>query len=292
MIKSMTGFGTAKGSSGKIDITIEIRSVNSRYFDSSVKLPRLYIMLEEPVKALLQRYISRGKIDIFITLDTSKSDDVDVKINRPLADAYISALRELAKEYNVEDNIGAIELARFPDVLQIEKHEIEVEKLSGDVCKIVEAALGEFNNMRECEGEKLSVDITNRLNIIENLVKSIEEISPRSIKEYISKLEARMQEILNVKDYDEQRILMEAAIFADRVAVNEEIVRLKSHITQLRDILKSPEPVGRKIDFLVQELNREANTIGSKGNDVQMSKLVIELKSEIEKIREQAQNIE
>ena len=292
MIKSMTGFGTAKGSSGKIDISVEIRSVNSRYFDSSVKIPRLYMMLEEPVKTLLQKYISRGKIDIFITLDTSKSDDVDVKINRPLAEAYVSALKELAKEYDVEDNIGVIELARFPDVLQIEKREIELDLLSGDVCKTVEEALSEFDIMRKNEGEKLCVDISNRLNIIEDLVKSIEKISPKSIKEYISKLEARMQEVLNVKDYDDQRILMEAAIFAERVAINEETVRLKSHITQLRDMLKSPEPVGRKIDFIVQEFNREANTIGSKGNDTQMAKLVVELKSEIEKIREQAQNIE
>jgi len=292
MIKSMTGFGTAKGCSGKIDISVEIRSVNSRYFDSSVKLPRLYIMLEEPIKALLQKYISRGKIDIFITLDTSRSDDIDVKINRPLAGAYRSALRELARDFNVEENIGVVELARFPDVLQIEKREIELEQLSGDMCKVVEAALDEFNCMRKNEGEKLSVDISNRLSIIENLVNSIEEISPKCIKEYTVKLEARMQEVLNTKDFDEQRILMEAAIFADRIAVSEETVRLKSHITQLRDMLLSQEPVGRKIDFLVQEFNREANTIGSKGNDAQMAKLVIELKSEIEKIREQAQNIE
>lgn len=292
MIKSMTGYGAAKGSSDKTEISVEIKCVNSRYLDSSIKLPRIYIMLEDPIKNLVQSYISRGKLDVFVSFDSSQSDDVDVKVNRPLANAYVLALKSLASEFNLPENFGAQELARFPEVLYLEKPEVEFEKLSADVCKVVESALIEFNMMRQREGEKLSLDISHRLDKIEKLVGLIEEISPRTVKDYIARLEARMQEVLDGKDYDEQRILMEAAIFADRVAINEELVRLKSHIEQLRDMLKSSEAIGRKIDFIVQEFNREANTIGSKGNDSEMAKYVIELKSEIEKIREQAQNIE
>jgi len=292
MMKSMTGYGAGKGVSGKIEISVEIRSVNSRYLDCSVKVPRLYIMLEEPVKTLVGKFISRGKVDVFITLDTSNSDDIDVKINSPLASAYLSAVQNLADDFAVENNVGVFELARFPDVLQIEKREIDSERLSADVCGVVSVALDGFNNMREREGEKLRNDISARLNEIEKLMDEIERISPRSVAEYKARLEARMQEILNTKDYDEQRIIMEAAIFADRVAISEEVVRLKSHIIQLREMLRNGDAVGRKIDFLVQEFNREANTIGSKGNDAEMAKVVVELKSEIEKIREQAQNIE
>ena len=292
MIKSMTGYGAAKGASDKIEISVEVKSVNSRYLDCIVKVPRLYIMLEEPVKRLVGTFISRGKVDVFITLDTSNSDDIEVKINRPLAKAYMSAFRELSVDFGMIEDVGVVELARFPEVLQIEKREIDSERLSADVCDVVRLALSGFNDMREREGEKLQSDISVRLDEIERLVNAIEEISPRSVAEYTARLETRMQEILEAKDYDEQRIIMEAAIFADRVAINEELVRLKSHIIQLREMLGSDDAVGRKIDFLVQEFNREANTIGSKGNDAEMARLVVDLKSEIEKIREQAQNIE
>ena len=292
MIKSMTGYGAAKGSSGKIEISIEIKSVNSRYLDCTVKLPRVYIMLEEPIKALVQKHASRGKIDVFVTIDTSNADDMEVRVNKPLAEAYIIALRSMSKEYGIIENIGVMELARFPDVLHIEKYEADSEKLCMDACLVVEDALKAFNGMREREGEKLRGDITKRLAEIERLVLALEEISPRSVAEYTNKLETRMQEILSTKEIDEQRILLEAALFAERVAINEEAVRLKSHIAQLRDMLEGKEAVGRKMDFLVQEFNREANTIGSKGNDAEMARIVVELKSEIEKIREQAQNIE
>ena len=292
MIRSMTGYGAAKGVSGKIDISIEIKSVNSRYLDCAVKLPRLYISLEEPIKTLVQKYISRGKVDVFVTIDTSGADDIEVKVNQPLAEAYVSAFKSIANDFDIIENIGVMELARFPDVLQIEKREADPEQLCTDTCAVVEVALAGFNDMREREGEKLSNDISARLDEIELLVLILEEISPRSVSEYTTKLEARMQEILETKEIDEQRILLEAAIFADRVAINEEVVRLKSHIGQLRDILVGKEAIGRKIDFLVQEFNREANTIGSKGNDAEVARVVVDLKSEIEKIREQAQNIE
>ena len=292
MIKSMTGFGKAQGTSGKIEISVEIRSVNSRYLDCSIKLPRLFFALEEPIKSLVQKYISRGKVDVYLTLDTSKSDDIDVKVNHSLAKAYVAALNEIADEYKIVNNTGVHEIARFPDVLHVEKREIEPELLSAQVCNIVSQALEEFNDMRNREGKKLAADMAYRLDEIEKHVEAIDEISPRCVKDYIAKLESRMQEILNTKDYDEQRILMEAAIFADKVSITEEVVRLKSHISQLREMLNSDDAIGRKIDFLVQEFNREANTIGSKGNDTEMTKIVVELKSEIEKIREQAQNIE
>ena len=292
MIKSMTGYGAAKGFSGDIEISIELKSVNSRYFDCSVKLPRVYIAFEEPIKALVQKHISRGKIDVFVTIDTSKADDVDVKINRPLAAAYITAMRALALEYDIIDNIGVMELARFPDVLQIEKREADSELLCNDISEVAKCALMSFDEMRAREGKKLQADIESRLGCIESLLLTVEEISPRSVEEYTVKLEARMREVLESIEIDEQRILQEAAIFADRVAINEETVRLKSHLTQLREMLASAEPVGRKMDFLVQELNREANTIGSKGHDTEMARAVVEIKSEVEKIREQAQNVE
>ena len=292
MIKSMTGYGSAKGTSDKTEISVEIRSVNNRYLDSNIKLPRVYNVFEEPLKAIVGKYISRGKVDVFITIDTSKAADVEIKVNRPLAEAYVSALRSLSEEYGLTDNISATELTRFPDVLQVEKRETDTDKLGADISGILEEALSGFDDMRIREGGKLCNDIQMRLEEIEKLTDTAMEITPRSLAEYTKKLEARMQEILQTTDIDDQRILAEAAIFADRIAINEETVRLRSHITQLREMLESSEPVGRKMDFLVQELNREANTIGSKGNDLEMARLTVDMKAAIEKIREQAQNIE
>ena len=292
MVKSMTGFGAARGASGKMEITVELKSVNNRYLDCSVKIPRVYMSLEEPIKAVVQKSISRGKVDVYVSIDTSKADDVEITVNRPLAAAYISALRSMAKEFSLSDNITAMDLTKFPDVLQANKQEADIEQLASDICCVLEAAVSDFEDMRSREGAKLSGDISARLCEIEKLAFLVEEASPRSVAEYRKKLETRMSEILQTADVDQTRILTEAALFADRVAVNEEIVRLRSHVDQLRELLKSPEPVGRKIDFLVQEFNREANTIGSKGNDTEMSKVVVDLKAEIEKIREQAQNIE
>jgi len=295
MIKSMTGYGGAKGFSGKTAISVELKSVNSRHFDCAVKMPRVFVSFEEPLKTAVQKYISRGKIDVFITIDSSNSDDVDIKINRPLAEAYITALRTLAEDYDLSEDgraTRAIELARFPDVLQAEKREADHDALLTDICTVLAEALCGFDEMRVREGEKLRCDITARLLEIERLTSAAEEVSPRSVAEYREKLETRMAEVLQNTELDESRILMEAAIFSDRVAINEEMVRLRSHIGQLRDMLEVHEPVGRKMDFIVQELNREANTIGSKGNNAEMARIVVDLKAEIEKIREQAQNIE
>ena len=292
MIKSMTGYGSAKGLSGKSEISAEIKSVNGRYLDCSVKIPRAFIALEEPIKSTVGKYISRGKVDVFITIDSSGADNMEIKVNHALADAYISMLYALADEYDLPRQINVIDLARFPDVLKAEKNEDDPEQLGADVCSVLEEALSGFNMMRANEGEKLRRDILARLDDITRLTALAEEISPRSVGEYRNKLETRMRELLQGAEIDEQRIITEAALFADRVAINEETVRLKSHVAQLRDLLDSDESVGRKIDFLVQEFNREANTIGSKGNDAEMSVLIVDLKAEIEKIREQAQNIE
>ena len=292
MINSMTGYGNAKGVSGRLEIAVELRSVNSRYMDCSIKLPRMYTAFEDSLKSTVGKHISRGKVDVYITIDSSKSGDIDIKVNRRLAEAYITALRDLAAEYNLSDSINVIELTRFPDVFHAEKSETDPEQLCSDICAVLEDALSGFDLMRANEGATLYRDIISRLDEIERLTAKAEQASPKIVAEYRLKLETRMLEILQLSNVDEQRILTEAAIFADRTAVNEEIVRLRSHIAQLRDLLDSCEPVGRKIDFLVQEFNREANTIGSKGNDAEMARITVDLKAEIEKIREQAQNIE
>jgi len=292
MIKSMTGYGGAKGASGKLEISVELKSVNNRYLDCTIKMPRFFASLEEPLKTIVQGGISRGKVDVFISIDSSNADDIEIKINHPLAKAYISALQTIAWDNELNSEIRVTDLTRFPDILQAAKREVDAGLLLADMSEILKSALSDFNEMRIREGEKLRADIVGRLDEIEKLTLMAEEASPRSIEEYRKKLEARMSEVLQTVNVDEARILTEAAIFADRVAINEETVRLRSHIAQLRELLLSAEPVGRKIDFLVQEFNREANTIGSKGNDAQMSKIIVDLKSEVEKIREQAQNIE
>ncbi|NLT14154.1 MAG: YicC family protein [Clostridiales bacterium] len=292
MVKSMTGYGSAKGVSGAIDITVELKSVNNRYLDCNIRMPRVYSAIEDALKAAVTRSISRGKVDVFINIDSSKADNVTVKINKPVADAYMTVLRTLSDEYGLSGNISAIEFARFPDILQLEKSETDTDALANDIVAVLEDALRDFDALRSREGENLAKDMNLRLNEIEKLTRKAEECSPKSVAEYRAKLEAKMAEVLQNKELDATRILMEAAIFADRVAINEETVRLKSHIEQLRIMLASREPVGRKLDFLIQELNREANTIGSKGNDTEMARIVVDLKAEIEKMREQAQNIE
>ncbi|MCL2222355.1 MAG: YicC family protein [Oscillospiraceae bacterium] len=298
MIKSMTGYGGAKGVSDKTEISIEIRSVNNRHLDVSVKLPRGFIALEEPLKAVVSSCISRGKIDVFITIDSSASDDIEINVNHALAKAYIVALKSIAEENALTNNydslqIGSsVDIAKFPDVLQATKREVDKDKLLSDISEILKTALTDFDDMRSREGEKLERDMSGRLTEIERLTGMVEEISPRSVAEYRKKLTSRLSEVLESSNVDEARILTEAAIFADRVSVSEETVRLRSHISMLRSLLEGTEPVGRKIDFLLQEFNRETNTIGSKGNDVELSKVIVDLKAEIEKIREQAQNIE
>lgn len=292
MIKSMTGYGSAKGSSGKLEITVELRSVNNRFLDCGVKLPRVYTCLEDGIKARIQKSISRGKVDVFITIDASKADDVVIEVNEPVADAYMSALKCLSDKYGIPNDATAMGLARMQDVLAVTKRDTDVERLGADIDAILTAAIDDFNTMRAREGERLYDDISARADEIERLVGLAEERSPQTVAEYRERLEARLREVLENNSVDETRIVTEAAIFADKTAVAEETVRLRSHLSQLRSLLKSDEPVGRKLDFLVQEFNREANTIGSKGNDVQMARIVVDLKSEIEKVREQIQNVE
>lgn len=292
MVKSMTGYGSSAGVSDKLEISIELRSVNNRYLDCNIRIPRVYTAFEDALKSLVQQYISRGKVDIYINIDSSKSDDIIISVNEPLADAYMSALRSISARYGISDDVSAITLSRYPDVLTVEKKEADAEKLEHDICSILREALEKFNAMRCTEGEKLYKDVLSHIDRIESLVSVIEDRSPETVNEYRQRLESRLREVLESKNIDENRIIMEAAIFADKVAVNEETVRLRSHISQFRSIITADEPIGRKLDFLIQEFNREANTIGSKSNDAEMAKTVVDIKAEIEKIREQIQNIE
>jgi uncharacterized protein (TIGR00255 family) len=288
----MTGYGAAKGGSGALEISIELKSVNNRYLDCSVKIPRAYMAAEEPLKAIVARHISRGKADVFVSVDASGAQDAVVRVNKPAAAGYLAALRGLAEEYGLSAEVSAMELTRFPDVLQVEKRETGTEELYADLAAALEDALRGFDGMRAREGERLFEDVTARLAELERLAARAAARSPETVAEYRARLSARMAEVLQNTELDESRILTEAAIFADKIAVNEELVRIDSHLGQIRAALDSGEPVGRRLDFLVQELNREANTLGSKCSDAELAGIVVDMKAEIEKIREQAQNIE
>ena len=294
MVKSMTGYGRARETRNGRDITVEVRSVNNRYLDCTVKMPRSFIFAEDAIKALVQKYASRGKVDVFITVESLGADETVVAVNEPLAKHYIDALsrlRQLGGDV-LGGEISVAELARLPDVLAVTKGESDLETISADLCAVLERALAAYTAMRETEGRKLAEDILRRLDTIGAITRLIEERSPQTVAEYRQKLLSRMQEVLQSAAIDESRILTEAAIFADKVAVDEETVRLRSHLSQLREMLHSGVPVGRKLDFLIQEINRESNTIGSKCSDLQIARDVVDLKAEIEKIREQVQNIE
>ena len=292
MIKSMTGYGRAREVLNKRDITVEVRSVNNRYLDCTVKMPRMYAFAEDAVKQHVQKAISRGKADVFITVDASAADVAKVTVNREVAAQYAAALHELAEVCGTESHVTPETLSRFPDVLTVTKADEDLETVSADLCVVLDKALAAYNEMRAVEGAKLAEDIGNRLVFIENYTSQVEERSPQTVAEYRAKLTARMQEVLQSTTIDQQRILTEAAIYADKVAVDEETVRLRSHVAQLRTMLTSDEPMGRKMDFLIQEVNRESNTIGSKCNDVAIAQVVVGLKAEVEKMREQVQNVE
>ncbi|MDO4983761.1 MAG: YicC/YloC family endoribonuclease [Eubacteriales bacterium] len=292
MIKSMTGYGSAKGTVEGIEITVELKSVNNRYLEPSIRLPRSFIFAEDAVKSAVQSHISRGKVDVFITMDTSQAGDMAVRVNEPLLKGYIEAIRHISGEYALTNDMTAMSVARFPDVLSVEKKDMDAEAISKAISDIAERALQDFDVMRLREGEKLRDDVLSRLGVIEKLVSTVEEKAPETVKEYRTRLEQKMTEVLGTAGIEESRILAEAAIFADHIAVDEETVRLRSHIAQLKTMIKGGSPIGRKIDFLVQEFNREANTIGSKCQNSEIAHVVVELKSEIEKIREQIQNIE
>ncbi|MBQ9413422.1 MAG: YicC family protein [Oscillospiraceae bacterium] len=292
MIRSMTGYGSARATCAGLDLKLEIKSVNNRYLDCSVRLPRNLLFAEETVKTAVQRSLSRGKADVFVTVEGGLDSDSTVTVNQALAEGYAAAIQTLAERLDLEPGLTAYELSRFPDVLCLEKREADREEVLRDLNALAERAMEDFDAMRRREGQKLRDDIASRLDTIEVLVSEVERRSPETVTEYRERLYKKLCEVLEKPGVDEQRILTEAAVFADRVAVDEETVRLRSHIAQLRGMLETGSPIGRKMDFLIQEFNREANTIGSKCSDGAITKTVIELKSEIEKIREQVQNIE
>ncbi len=292
MIKSMTGYGSAKGLVDGLEISVELKSVNNRYLDASVRLPRSFLFAEEMIKSRVQSHISRGKVDVFVSVDSSQAGDMAVKVNEGLLKGYLDAIGHIADEYGLPNDLTAQSLSRFPDVLTVEKRELDAEAISAGMGEIVERALQDFDAMRLREGEKLRDDVLTRLETIRSLVETVEAKAPETVADYRRRLEQKMAEVLGSTGIDENRILAEAAIFADHIAVDEETVRLRSHMSQLRSMINGNSPTGRKIDFLIQEFNREANTIGSKCQNSQIAHVVVDLKSEIEKIREQIQNIE
>lgn len=292
MVRSMTGFGRAEMSVGTRDIIVEIKSVNHRYFEFSCRTSRGYSFLEDKLKKYVGSRVSRGKVDMFVSITENDDTAVEVELNKPLASGYIKAMRTLVDEYEVKDDISVSTLSRFSDIFQISRPPADEEAVWNDVKTAVDEALSHFVAMRETEGEKLKADILSRAQTIIDIVGEIEERSPITVQEYRDRLYAKLSEVLQSANIDDQRILTEAAIFADKVAVDEETVRLRSHFDQMKSFLDSDQPVGRKLDFIVQEMNREANTIGSKVNDSKLAHKVVEIKGEIEKIREQVQNIE
>ncbi len=292
MAMSMTGFGRCETTVNGRQITIEMKSVNHRYFEFSCRTTRGYSFLEDKLKKYVAQKVSRGKVDMFVSITESEDSQVDVTINKPLASGYVNAIHNLASEYDIKDDLTVSVLSRYSDIFQIHKEEQDEEQIFADVTVALDKALDGFLAMRKAEGEKLKEDILNRVDTIMSIVSEIEERSPITVEEYRQKLTKRISDMLSSTEIDEQRILTEAAIFADKVAVDEETVRLRSHFEQMKTFFESCVPIGRKLDFIVQEMNREANTIGSKVTDSILAHKVVDIKAEIEKIREQVQNIE
>lgn len=292
MIRSMTGFGRCEDTIDGRDIIVEIKSVNHRYFEFSSRISRGYGFLDEKLKSYLQNRLSRGKVDVFVSIETLEDTDAQVLVNHSLAAGYVAALRELAQRYQLRDDISVGVVSRYPDIFTVHKAPEDEDVIWQAVQSVADRALVSLIHMREAEGERLKADVLQRTQTILQIVGQIEERSPRTVQEYQQKLRQRLDEMLGDANIDEQRILTEAAVFADKVAVAEETVRLRSHFGQCVKMLDSNEAVGRKLDFIVQEMNREANTIGSKCVDSQIAYMVVDIKAEIEKIREQIQNIE
>ena len=294
MIKSMTGFGRCEAEINGREITVEIKSVNHRYFEFSCRTPRGYGFLDDKLKSYVNSRVSRGKIDMFVTVGANDEAPSQVTVNHQLVSGYINAMKEISDTYGVENDVTVVSLSRFPDVFTVHKPAEDEEQITNDVLSVAKTALDSFISMRETEGEKMKADILSRANTILSIVGEIEERSPQTVAEYEERLLERIKQTL--EDYeveiDEQRVLTEVAVFSDKFAVAEETVRLRSHFEQLEKFLEYDEPVGRKIDFIIQEMNREANTIGSKVQDAVLAHKVVDIKSEIEKIREQVQNIE
>lgn len=292
MIKSMTGFGRAVNEIDGYVITVEIKSVNHRYFEFSSRIPRQYGFLDEKIKSYINSRVSRGKVECFLTIEALNTEAAEVVVNNTLANAYVKALKQLSADYQLKEDFGASTISRFQDVLVVKKADEDEERIWEYVKSVVDEALDKFIEMRAVEGEKMREDIYSRGQFILDCVSFIEERSPQTVKEYNDKLIERVHDLIGDATLDEARIIQEVAIYADKVAVAEETVRLRSHIDQLNAFINADEPVGRKMDFLVQEINRETNTIGSKANDVDIARKVVDIKAEIEKIREQIQNIE
>ena len=292
MIKSMTGYGKSEQTIDSLNVTVEIKSVNHRYFEFSARVPREYGFLEEKLKKYCNSLITSGKVECYVSVEDLEEREMEVNVNETLAAGYVKALKELSERFGLKDDISAVTLSRYPDVITLHKASEDEERIWNAVKTVAETAVSKFIEMRETEGSKLRGDILSRADYIIECVEFIEGRSPETVREYNEKLKQRMKELLGDAAVDEQRLLNEAAIYADKIAVDEETVRLRSHISQLREFMNSSEAIGRKLDFLVQEINREANTIGSKAQDVDIAKKVIAIKAEVEKIREQVQNIE
>ena len=292
MIRSMTGYGRAVMTLNGREITVEVRSVNNRFLDCSIKLPRAFSYAEDAVKQKIKEQVSRGKVDVFISVNTTAGDNVKISLNRPVLEGYLEALRTIVADYGVSEDISVTSLTRFPEVFLMEKPEEDEAQNTADIVAVAQQAVSTYNAMRETEGAALAADLRSHAAVILSYVEKVEARSPVTVAEYRARLESRLREVLESTTIDEGRILTEAAIFADKVAVDEETVRLRSHLNQLEGLLQSGGAIGRKLDFLLQEMNREANTIGSKGNDLEQTRNVVEIKAELEKIREQIQNIE
>ena len=292
MIRSMTGYGREQMIVGEREIMVEIRSVNHRYFEFSARVPRVYGYIEEKLKSTLKESISRGKVEVNVQINMLEGKPIKVSVDKNTAYEYLGALREANNDLDLEDDITLSKLMKFPDIFTVQKPADDEEQLWNDVSTVVSKAVERFVSMRETEGTSLKEDILSKLSSIEGYLDKVEAAAPETAVRYREKLTAKLKEILEDKNVDEQRVITEAAIFAEKIAIDEETVRLRSHIAQFRELLGSDIPVGRKLDFLVQEVNREINTIGSKAQDVEITKCVVEMKSETEKIREQIQNIE
>ena len=292
LIKSMTGYGRAVETVNGREFTVELRSVNNRYLDCSVRLPRVLSFAEDAVKQGVKNAISRGKVDVFISLHTEGGEETQVSLNAPVLEGYLAAMRRMVSEFGVADDISVSAVSRLPEVFVVEKPQVDEEQLQADLMLVVGKALEGYNAMRTTEGQALDRDLRSRGQTILGLVEQVEQGNAQTVIDYRARLEAKLQEVLANTAIDESRILTEAAIFADKVAVDEETVRLRSHLEQMNAMLTAGGAVGRKLDFLLQEMNREANTIGSKCTDVKLARIVVDIKAELEKIREQTQNIE
>ena len=292
MIKSMTGYGRAVETVNGREFTVELRSVNNRYLDCSVRLPRLLSFAEDAVKQAVKASVSRGKVDVFISLRSEAEDDVQVNLNRGVLEGYLAAMRQMVTEFGVQDDISVSTVSRLPDVFTVEKKEVDEDQLQSDLLQAVSKALEGYDAMRTREGAALDADLRSRGETILSLVSQVEQGNGQTVADYRARLENKLREVLENTSIDESRILTEAAIFADKVAVDEETVRLRSHLQQMNSMLDGGGAIGRKLDFLLQEMNREANTIGSKCTDVKLARIVVDIKAELEKIREQTQNIE